>query len=271
MIGLGRYRHLPGGVVLLGLLGVLLVGAVGWRLGWFGPEPRPRELLSKPIEPPSPVPAAPAPAPVAPAPAAEPPPRASAPAAPSVPTPPPATAPPAPREAAPSPGVAKAAPAPAQAGPPSAARFAVEFGPFGSAAEAERVEQQLNEAGYQTVRFRQKTGGALFAVLIEAVPGPREAHVLLNTLRGQGFDEASVLPTGESLAVRVGELLPLRGAVELAGQLKAKGHMVRVATQPGEAVTFVIRHGNFTSRQEAEEKGQELAQLGLPNHVVRAK
>jgi hypothetical protein len=46
---------------------------------------------------------------------------------------------------------------------------------------------------------------------------------------------------------------------------------VRIAVQPGEAVTFAIRHGNFATLQEAETKGQELIRLGLGNQVVRVK
>ncbi|MBI4594658.1 MAG: SPOR domain-containing protein, partial [Candidatus Rokubacteria bacterium] len=90
-------------------------------------------------------------------------------------------------------------------------------------------------------------------------------------LREQGLPGAVVLGAGESLTVRVGEPLALHPAVQLAERVRAKGHQVRVAAQPGEAVTFVIRHGNFASREEAEAKGQELARLGLANHVVRVK
>jgi hypothetical protein len=59
--------------------------------------------------------------------------------------------------------------------------------------------------------------------------------------------------------------------VQLAERLRANGHQVRVAAQPGEAVAFVIRHGNFATPQEAEAKGQELMLLGLGNQVVRVK
>ncbi len=150
-------------------------------------------------------------------------------------------------------------------------RFAVEFGPFLTGTEAERTERQLNQAGHQTVRFRQQTGAALYAVLIERVPGTREAEALVTKLREQAFPDAAALGTGDTITVRVGEPMLLRAAVELAESLRAKGHQVRVAAQPGEAQTFVIRHGNFVSREEAEAKAAELGRLGLPNHVVRAK
>ena len=63
----------------------------------------------------------------------------------------------------------------------------------------------------------------------------------------------------------------LRGAVQLAERLRAQGHQVRIAAQPGEAITFVIRHGNFASRGEAEDRSGDLTRLGLPNHVVRVR
>jgi len=157
------------------------------------------------------------------------------------------------------------------AAPAAATRFAIEFGPFMTAAEAERVERQLNEAGYPTVRFRQQTGAALYAVLVEKIPSSREAQALVASLRQQGFAEAFVVGEREPLSVQVGLPLPLRGAVQAAERLRASGHQVRVAAQPGEAVVFALRHGNFATSGEAEAKAQELMRLGLGNQVVRVK
>lgn len=140
-----------------------------------------------------------------------------------------------------------------------------------TAGEAERVERQLNESGYQTVRFRQQTGGALYAVLIEKISSMRDAQALVAGLREQGFGSAFVVGGREPLSVQVGLPLPLRGAVQMAERLRGGGHQVRLAVQPGEAVTFAIRHGNFATLQEAETKGQELLRLGLGNQVVRVK
>jgi len=154
---------------------------------------------------------------------------------------------------------------------PSGARFAIEFGPFMTAAEAEKVERQLSEAGYPTVRFRQQTGASLYAVLIEKLPTARDAQALVATLREQGFAEAFVVGEREPLNVQVGLPLPLRGAVQAAERLRASGYQVRVAAQPGEAVMFALRHGNFATSGEAEAKGQELMRLGLGNQVVRVK
>src|SRR5207247_2058096 len=128
-------------------------------------------------------------------------------------------------------------------------RFAVELGPFVMPAEAERVERQLNQAGYQTTRLRQQTDAAVYAVLVERIPTAREAQTLVANLRDAGFDNVAVLGETEPLTVRVGTPLPLRGAVQVAERLRAAGHQVRVSAQPGEALTFVIRHGNFTTAE----------------------
>jgi cell division septation protein DedD len=133
------------------------------------------------------------------------------------------------------------------------------------------VERELSFAGYQTVRFRQPTGGSLYAVFVERVPGVAEAEALVGVLREQGFTDAVVQVVAGTLRVRVGEPMALRGAVELATRLRARGHAVRVAVQPGQAETFVVRHGHFASRDEAEARSEELMQLGLPNHVVRVR
>jgi len=275
-----RYRNVVGGVlVLLALLGAL-AAVLTWQLGRLGRDPRTlvRERLAAlraaPRPPAPPLPSAPAvpglpPGPT-PAGAGVPPASAPAPVAPEVGAPGPAApAPPGPlARRAPS-----AAPAPPAAARAPRERFAVEFGPFWDLAEAERLERQLTEAGHQTVRFRHVTGASLFAVLVERVGSERDAHALAARLREQGFPPAAVVGEGDApLALRVGEPVPLRPAVQLAERLRAHGYAVRVAAQPGEAVTYVIRHGNFASRDEAEARAAELARLGLAHHhVVRVR
>ena len=132
------------------------------------------------------------------------------------------------------------------------------------------MERQLTQAGLPTVRFRQQTGGALYAVLLERIPGAAEAQALVGTLREQGHGEAVVLRQDPPV-IRVNEPLPLRRAVELGERLRAGGHEVRVAAQPGEAVAFTIRHGNFPSKREADARAEELGRLGLVSQVVQVR
>jgi Mrp family chromosome partitioning ATPase/uncharacterized protein involved in exopolysaccharide biosynthesis/cell division septation protein DedD len=257
--GRGGYRNTTLGILLLAGLTAVLGGVLAWRFG--GPSiVRPSAvLLDQRLD----TRAAPAPAPVKPV------------VAQTAPTPPV----PAPSEPAPAPGPAvpkpprgptaiAAVPAPAS----TAARFAVQLGPFASAAEAEAVEQRLRQAGHESVRLTQPTGVSLYAVLIEKIAPATDAGTVARTLREQDFGDAVVVerPDGPPV-VRVGAPLPLRGAVVRAERLRALGHSVRLASQPGEAVRFVVRHGRYASREEASEKGEALERLGLRTQVVTVR
>src|SRR5262249_37310055 len=140
-----------------------------------------------------------------------------------------------PRPSAPTPGRVMPAPAPlaavakaeAPARAAAPARFAIEFGPFVAAADAEGVERRPTEAGYATVRSRQKSGATAYAVLIERIPTAQDAKRLGMALRDQGIDDAVVVST-DPVVLRVGTQLPLRGAVELAERVRAAGHQVRI-------------------------------------------
>jgi polysaccharide biosynthesis transport protein len=300
-----RYRNLGIGVGMAGGLLVALAALAGWQMGVFGPSqpltqlrqrlgigpaarpPAPSKLTppAAPVAPPAPVtppvppapsaPAAPAPAPMGP--------RSNAPT-PSTPSSARPEPPRTPAPAAPAPAAAPTAavttpPAPLASAPavstsmvktPLVARFAVEFGPFATTADAERVERQLIQAGHQTARFRQPTGAGLYSVLLERLPAGRDVEALVATLREQGFPEAAVARP-DPPAVRLGEPMPLRGAVELAERARALGQAVRVAAQPGEAVAYMIRHGNFASRLEAEARAEELGRLGLSHQVIQVR
>ncbi|PYM36663.1 MAG: hypothetical protein DME15_03160 [Candidatus Rokuibacteriota bacterium] len=290
-----RARRGPRRGLLLALLVVLAGAAVAglfvWRAGWLTSDLGPRQLLRQRLaapRPPAPAPASAAPPPlVAPAPppvapesvAAAPAPVAPAPA-PVAPAPAPVAPAPAPESVAPAaaaqaPGPPPAPEVQAPAAPPpaaAAARFALELGPFTKREDVERVELQLSRAGYATVRLRQRdTGAAVYAVLIEQVPSAREAQAVVATLREQGLGDAMVLGDGEPRGVRVGAPLPLRGAVQLAERVRAAGYRVRVALQPGEALTFTLRLGSFATSEEGQVTSQELTRAGLANRVVRVK
>jgi len=162
--------------------------------------------------------------------------------------------------------------APGKTPVPAEVRYALEFGPFATAEEAERVERQLNTAGFPTVRFRQQGGGNLYGVFLERVPSPREAEAIQERLKAEGYGQTALVGSGDNLSIRVGELTPLRTAVQVAEKLRASGYQVRVAVQPGEALNLAIRHGNFAAEEEARARSRDLSQKGLSGHrVVRVK
>ena len=235
-----RYRNLWLGLAVLGALAGLFAGFAAWQMGAFGAARAPlgelRQRLG--IGPGAPAPAGP-PAPTTPAPA---------------PPPPPST---------------KTSSSPAAA-IPSAPRFALELGPFLMLAEAERVERQLAAAGLATTRLRQQSGAGLYGVLVERLPAGRDAQALATTLREQGFAGVAVVSV-DPPALRLGEPQPLRATVQLAERARALGHPVRVAAEPGEAVAYLIRHGNFAARPEAEARSAELGRLGLSPQVIQVR
>jgi cell division septation protein DedD len=147
--------------------------------------------------------------------------------------------------------------------PKEGSRFAVMFGPFATAADADKLERTLIRAGHPTVRTRADAGPTVFAVLIERVPTAHDARTMINVLREQGMGEATIAST-EPLVVRVGDPRPLRGAVELAERVRKAGYQVRVAARPNPSVAYIIRHGNFATRDEAEARSRELTRLSVP-------
>jgi hypothetical protein len=152
-----------------------------------------------------------------------------------------------------------------------AERFAVELESFFTDTDAERIERRLNHAGYQTVRFRQDLRGAsVYTVVVERLPGRPQADAVLVTLRDVGLD--GIVRDGDGgLSVRADATLALRGAVRLAQRLRTAGYQVRVLAEPGSAAMFILRHGNFSSRPEAERVGEALEGLGLPNQIVQLR
>jgi Mrp family chromosome partitioning ATPase/uncharacterized protein involved in exopolysaccharide biosynthesis len=276
--GRPRYRNLWVGLAVLGGLLAVFAGLTAWQMGAFGGDGRPLAQLRQrlgigpaaaPPSRPAATPSATTPPPAAATRPAAPPPAAGTPE-PVRPAPPPAA--PRPAAAPPAPaGPAAAAPASRAAPPAASARFAIEFGPFVTTADAERVERQLTQAGYQTARFRQSQAGVgLYAVLLERIPAGRDGQAVVTALREQGFAEAAVVRPDPPV-IRLGEPMPLRGAVDLAERARGLGHAVRVAAQPGEAVAYMVRHGNFASRPEAETKAEELGRLGLAHQVIQVR
>jgi hypothetical protein len=150
-------------------------------------------------------------------------------------------------------------------------RFTIELGMLFTDADAERVERQLNEAGYQTVRFRQDPHAPpAYTVVIERARRRREADTILSALRAAGLG-GTVHDGAGGFSVHVDPALARRSAELVARRLRASGYAARMVAGPGPGATFVLRHGTFSTRQEAEQTGRALERLGLPNQVVQLR
>ena len=297
-----RYRHVWPGFLLLAALALLLVGLLRWGDHFLSPGPSggihrllqlwaasrpPDESAAAPPGSAGPPPATDAPAgspgtPAGPAAGPEPPPPtppvASTPASPAAPSAAPAerpasTTPPAPptpaRER--SEGPREVTPAPPSPPTPPPVRYALALGTFAVSEDAERVEAQLNQAGFSTVRFRQQVPAKLFAVLVASIKDPEEGQATIERLQKDGYAQSVLLVGRTGVTVRVGAPTPLRTAVQVAEKLRAAGYDARVATEPTRAGQVSLRHGNFASRAEAEEASREVARLGVPNEVIQIR
>jgi cell division protein FtsN len=275
-----RYRHAWPGFLLLAALALLLVGLLRWGDHFLSPGPTGgiQRLLqiwstARPSEESITAP---------PAIAAPPPPSETPVTAPLVVVPPAAPAPaPEPAES-PAPPVlterapAAPVPAPVTTAPPSPpapppARYALALGTFPLAEDAERVEAQLNQAGFSTVRFRQQTSTKLFAVLVSSLKTPEEGQATIERLQRDGHPPSVLLVERTGVTVRVGPPVPLRSAVQLAEKLRATGFDARVTSESAHAGQVSLRHGNFASRDEAEAASREVTRLGVANEVIQVR
>ena len=150
----------------------------------------------------------------------------------------------------------------------SAGIYALDFGTFLRADEAEQREAQLNQAGFSTVRFSRPDPGRLFSVSLPLPRDPVEARTLIDRLREDGFVDAKAIG-GDAFAIRIVAGMPLRTAVRIAGRLRGAGHDPLVSVEARRAEQIGLRHGHFTSREEAESVKGELARLGVAAEVVR--
>ena len=129
------------------------------------------------------------------------------------------------------------------------------------------MERMLLSSGYESARVPETGAPNVYAVLIERVPSVQEARTIITTLREQAIAEASIVST-DPVVVRVGDARALRGAVALAERVRKAGYRVRLVAQRGERAAYVIRHGRFATRDEAEARIRELARLGVPSAQV---
>ncbi len=266
-----RYRHAWPGLTLLASLALLLGALVTWGDHFLSPGPTGgiRRLLqlwaaSRPAqeEAPSPGPGRSTPAPHG----------APSPGPLGVPSPPPGAF----RDLSPRP---PAAPSPVplpvalRPEPPPLAqpRYALDLGTFVLIDEAERAEAQLNQAGFSTVRFRQQEPIRLFSVFVSLPTEGDNGDVVMVRLHQDGFAQAVMVDQGENPVIRISGGIPLRIAVRIAERLRAAGHEPRISAEAARGPQITLRHGNFTSREEAEEVGREISRLGVVYEVVQVR
>jgi hypothetical protein len=174
-------------------------------------------------------------------------------------------APASPRAAGPEPAVSAASPAGVRpAAGQSVERWALEAGPFPSAAAADVVEVELNRLGHGTVRFRRQDAARLFVVTLPALASLDEARRLVQQL-GRG----TIVQQGESVEVRIGQHATLGDAVAEARPLRLRGLEVRVTEALTPSTVYHVRSAPLPGRAEAQALRDTLARLGIAGQVVK--
>lgn len=231
MLPSSRYAHVPLAVVSL----ALLLGVIGWLLA-------DRLDLLSPTAPPAP-PVVPLAAPAPAEPAARP-------------------------EAAAGPGARPDAPPPAAppAPPPARTRYALESGPFQSAASADRFEDRVSELGHATVRFRSQDTARLYVVAATGFASAGDAEQAARQL-GRG----TVAEIDGEVELVLERLPSLGDAIAATRLLRAQGLDVRVREAVTPVARYVVRYGQFASRADAEALGRELARQGITSRVVKVR
>lgn len=153
---------------------------------------------------------------------------------------------------------------PAAAAPSN--RYVLESGPFLTAEVADRVEDQLNQLGYATVRFRTQKVRRLYRVVLTGFASAAEARRAVAHV-GRG----TVVTGDEGPAVLVERYFSLREAVAAGRALRARNLQVRVDQDLGPAVIYHVRYGQFGTETAAEARSEELAALGLASQVVKVR
>lgn len=177
----------------------------------------------------------------------------------------------APRQGASTQGAGFSSPVPGPRPLPSQGpvRFALEFGPFPSRRDADRVEGQLNLSGLSTVRFQQHGNIRVFTVRFSGFPPEAGAQAILAELAAENL-AGQVREDSDGRAwVRVGRGLSLREAVALGERFRSQDLEVRIEASPETVPLYTIRAGNLQSHEEADRLHRELKRQGLQSSIIK--
>lgn len=146
------------------------------------------------------------------------------------------------------------------------ARYVLESGPFTSIEVADRLEDQLNQLGHATVRFRKQDAPRIYVVAVTGSASRDEAEQMARQI-GRG----TVVEAGGEFSVLVHRLSSLREAVEAARALRAQGFEARVTEAVSPAVIYHIRYGHFARRADALAFREDLARSGITSRIVKIR
>jgi hypothetical protein len=142
-------------------------------------------------------------------------------------------------------------------------RFVLESGPFASPELADRMEEQLNQLGHATVRFRHQDLMRLYVVSLTGFAARDEALEAAQQAR-----RGTVVDGPDGPEVVVAQTRSLGEAVAAARPFRARGAQVRMTEALAPIVVYQLRYGHFGRRADAQTLREELARDGVASRVV---
>jgi len=181
------------------------------------------------------------------------------------------TSPPLDAEEEPSPARALEAKASSKSRPARLApqkRFSVQVGAMAYEPNARALRQRLEKLGYRSTIRKGRASSIQHIVLVGSPRNKSETDALTERLKLEGIS-AAVGESDEGSRVEAGRSMHLDEAIDLARDLQKKGLITRIAKETVATTLYLVRVGEFTSRNEARQTSNELRQKGFSVLVVK--
>jgi len=160
------------------------------------------------------------------------------------------------------------APAARPEAPPRPGSFSLQVGAMINEANAQQLKQRLEQLGYSPVIQKGLANVRRHVVTIGDTPERAAAEDLAKLLANQGI-RARVTSEGGRFTVEVGSFASEDDAIDLARELQKRNYPPMIRDLQQKATLYLIRLGNYASRDEARAKGAELESKGFRYFVVK--
>lgn len=147
-------------------------------------------------------------------------------------------------------------------------RYSIQVGAMAYEANALALTRRLEKLGYRST-IRKGRASIIEHVVLVGTPSNRsEADALAERLKLEGIS-AAVGELDDGYRVEAGKLMHVDEAIDLARDLQKKGVTTKIAQETVATTLYLVRVGEFMSRSEARQTGQELRQKGFSVLVVK--
>ena len=147
-------------------------------------------------------------------------------------------------------------------------RFSIQVGAMAYEANARALRQRLEKLGYPSTIRKGRASIVQHVVLVGTPSNRSEVDALTERLKLEGIS-AVVGESDDGYRVEAGKSMHVDEAIDLARDLQKKGVTTKIAQETVATTLYLVRVGEFMSRSEARQTGQELRQKGFSVLVVK--